>query len=109
MPMMLARALVFAPALAAAIAAGGCGSSGSGARPAPAPAAPSASATPPLTADDAPVARVTVDRRELIDVLRRDHLLSSETCGVKAAATRQDVTITVWASCVAAQARPSAG
>jgi hypothetical protein len=69
MPMMptLARELVFAPAprraLAiavglgvAGIAAGGCRSSGPGAGPAP--AAPSALATPPRTADDAPVARV---------------------------------------------------
>jgi len=69
--MMLARALVSAPALAAAIAAGGCRSSGSGAGPST--AAPSAIATPALTADDAPVAQVNGR--------------------------------TVWASCVAAQAR----
>ena len=85
MPMMPARAHVFAPPLRralaafAALAAGagagaaaGCGSSGSGAGPAPAPAAPSAIATPPRTPDDAPVARVNGR--------------------------------TVWASCVAVQA-----
>jgi hypothetical protein len=75
MPMMPARALVLAPALApalaAAIAACGCGSSGSG--PSPSAAAPSVIATPALTADDAPVAQVNGR--------------------------------TVWASCVAAQAR----
>jgi hypothetical protein len=76
--MMLARVLVWAPALAAAIAtggaagvAGGCGSSGSGAGPAA--AVPGVIATPALTADDAPVAQVNGR--------------------------------TVWASCVAAQAR----
>lgn len=120
--MMPARESVFAPAprralaalaaIAACVAggaaggvAGGCGSSGSGAGPAPAPSAPSVIATPPLSADDLPVARVTVDRRELIDALRRARLLSSETCAVNATATQQGVTITVWASCIAAQAR----
>ena len=42
----------------AAIALAACGSSGSGAGPGPAPAAPVVIATPQLTADDAPVARV---------------------------------------------------
>lgn len=100
--MMLARELIFAPALAAAIAAGGCGSSGSGAGPAA--AVPGVIATPPLTADDAPVAQVTLDLPKAIDELRRRGLLSSQTCGVNAAAPEERVTITVWASCVAAQA-----
>ncbi|HEX3476881.1 MAG TPA: hypothetical protein VHT91_17770 [Kofleriaceae bacterium] len=71
MPMLparaLARELVCAPALRCALAAlataagiagaaGGCGSSGSGAGSVA--AAPGAIATPPLTTDDAPVARV---------------------------------------------------
>jgi hypothetical protein len=103
MPMMLARELVVAPVLAAAIAAGGCGSSGPGAGPAA--AVPAVIATPPLTADDAPVARVTVDRLRLIDALRRARGMSSETCAAQVAATGDGVTITVWASCIAAQAR----
>src|SRR5262249_33675643 len=49
--------------------------------------------------------RVTVDRRRLIDALRRAGLPSSEACEINAAATPQEVTITVWASCVTAQAR----
>ncbi|HMG21264.1 MAG TPA: hypothetical protein VK607_08115, partial [Kofleriaceae bacterium] len=75
--------------------------------PASAPApVPAVIATPRLTSDDPPVAQVRVDRLRLIDALRRARLLSSETCGVKAAAAEEEgVTITVWASCVAAQGR----
>ncbi|TMQ11555.1 MAG: hypothetical protein E6J90_34600 [Deltaproteobacteria bacterium] len=85
-------------ALGLGLAAPGCGS---GTGPAPAPVA-RAIATPPLTADDAPVAQVTVNLPRAIDALRRDRLLSSKTCEVKAAAT---ATVTVWASCIAVQAR----
>lgn len=51
-------ATVLAAGVAAALAAGACGSSGSGAGPAPARAVPVVPATPPLSADDAPVASV---------------------------------------------------
>lgn len=98
----LAAAAAVASLIVAGAALAACGSSsgGSGAGPA-ATRAPEVIATPPMTADDAPVARVTVNRQRMIDALRRAHLLSSQTCG----ATGQDVTITVWASCIAAQAR----
>jgi len=101
----LARGLRPGPALALilGLAVAACGSSGSG--PSPAATAPAAIATPRQTANDAPVAQVTVNRLQLIDALRRAQLLSSKTCGVKVAATEQSVTITLWASCVAAQAR----
>jgi hypothetical protein len=90
-------------AIAFAVAVAACGSPGSGGGTAA--HAPVALAAPPLTADDTPVATITVNRPRLIEAMRRIRPLTSETCDVQAAATPEDVTITVWASCVAAQAR----